>query len=656
MPKYIFIFLLLVSNAFAGDAILIQDYKLTYSGEIDYNHGGTPTMVIKFDDAVGATYTTEVGGFVFDVIATPYRFPDPTYPAGLSGTRGYSWYFGAADRIELTDANGADSLSPTGNFSLLAIVSTITTNASNSTIMGRWDSLGVAQRVFYLYRYSTSIYFKVTKDGTEAGGSVSTVSKSGSYILRERPICIGATYDGSGGDGHAIMTIYPDDDTPAQITNGVAPPWSTGVNSDFTFSSKDGGGDKFLGRFHYAAYWDGVVLTASDYEFLCAQWRGAMAGGGRGFIQSTTSPPAYRLTPLTGTSHPFLIESFVAQAGSPNGTGSGGIYSSRNMTNLVQRGSFETWSGGDASGWVEAVTGSATISGTANFRAHEAYAAYQNHVLATDDSSLTSVCMDIDPAKAYALNFWARKVGGTVNYTYTITSYSDSGCTADATVEVTNNLGDLTTSLTKYTDSIAAGNWAGTAQYATVKFSNDNVSDDVLLDAVQFLEDCTYATDAGCYCDTDATCSCAYSDYEMNQPLALNGTWTIKATIRSPIDGAVATPLRQILYSAKTDGANENQIDFYWASDVLTLSIYDNSDVQHTATVACAKANDVDVDVLARKTSSGRIQVCCDAVCGAVGTDAFMDDIASTLDLGNDGTDGGEIWIRNLKFYRDWRN
>jgi len=94
---------------------------------------------------------------------------------------------------------------------------------------------------------------------------------------------------------------------------------------------------------------------------------------------------------------------------------------------------------------------------------------------------------------------------------------------------------------------------------------------------------------------------------------------------------------------------NNNRVDIYWASDVLTADVYDSSGTKKTATVAAAGNADTDYDIEIQHTTAGSVTACWDSSCGTPVTAATMDGVSITCRLGNDGTSGGDVWIHDLK-------
>ncbi len=246
------------------------------------------------------------------------------------------------------------------------------------------------------------------------------------------------------------------------------------------------------------------------------------------------------------------------------------------------------------------------------------------------------------------MSAWAKKLSGTSSTELSVREYDTAACGTQLAANYAHN-GDLTTDWTKYSVDILAATWnASTSSYRFYLLETGDGSPVIVADSAQMS---TVKSDAGCLCNTTLTCSCSQSVMEIANPLTA-GSWTVTATVRSPIDGAVATPARTIFYVPGTAG-NNNRIQMVWASDVLTCTVYDQAGAAKTSTVAAAGAADTDYAVKMYHSADGRVGCCWDGTCDATeATAALIVEPDSTMYLGGTDTTGGEVWIDDLHYWR----
>jgi hypothetical protein len=600
-------------------------------------------MYVLFDDAVGATYTTEGGSYSLTVNGSPTRVNDGTWPEGLDGSQGYGWEFdGSSDYLSRSDDGAFD---PSGDFSVLAVVRPDTVAAGEDCIAGKYETTG-NEKGWKLCRSADDVVLT-----TSADGSADTTVTASTMLGVHRLSCIVATYDKSATTG----TIYVDEQTAA--TNASMGASVNDSAADLEIGASDTGSTLWAGGIDYVAYYS-EALSAATARKLCRQYRGLLSTIGNAVSVSSASPPAIPLAPPDSGTQPFLVDqpANTTQVGSP-ASGSGGIYAAAAIDNLVQRSSFETWGGaGDATGWTEATGGSGAVAEDTSAVAHGGSSAKLTCTAGADSWSLTSACLDVDPSKDYTVGLWGKKASGTTNLSITVKGWSNAACDADEESEYTSTPGDIASDWTKYpasSFSIASGDWEATTDYATVIISDDcsGGAGVQYIDAVHLHEDRTYRTDAYCGCDTDATCSCTDVIASIGNPMSINGTSQIDATVRSPVDGA-ETGARRVVYAAGTGGGDENAIDVTWMQDYLTCGQHQSGGDLAGGGVPAAGNADTDYDVTAYHVSSGSMGCCWDGSTCVGAEKTTRDDIASTLYVGADDTSGSDAWVTGLEFRR----
>jgi hypothetical protein len=201
---------------------------------------------------------------------------------------------------------------------------------------------------------------------------------------------------------------------------------------------------------------------------------------------------------------------------------------------------------------------------------------------------------------------------------------------------------------TQVCKTINPGDWGGTtSSYSVIlKEYGDNVV--VVFDDVIMLRN-EDEHDISCICTGGSSCTCDMHDVSIDDHGLSVGSWTIETDIRSANDWGDATS-RYIAYLPGTAG-NNNRFDLYFASDVLTFVAYDKTGTAKTATVAAAGNADTVYTVKAVHAADGDIWVCWDGTCGTRVSGAEFDGLSTSLQIGSDGTNGGDLWFQDLKIY-----
>jgi len=647
---------LLAGSGWYFESGYVRGYHMDSSGVIDPNYPGTPTACWDFDSAVGGTYTDDCAAtYSMTVNGSPSKVDDATWPSGLSGSQGSAWEIdGAADYLSRADDGTFD---PGGDFSVQFVITPELSSASMP--FGKWIA-GTNQRGWVIYLAANgTISLYLSDNGTGGAGHQSYVSKA-TACSAYRPAFITATYDYIS-DGNSVATLYVDNLSTATNSSMDGPVFNS--SADFRIGADGAAGNKYKGDVHQFTYYDGIVITEAQHDEMFARWQGrsSTAGDTVRVTVSSASPPAIPMAyPSSGT-QPFLVDQPAnsGYVGSP-ASGSGGIYSAGAITNLVQRASFETWAGaGDATGWVETKTngnGSAAITEENTIVAHGGSSVKMVLTGTTSIAKIHSSFCVIGGAGSsdVYLSIYEKKSGGITATDIIVTEYDAANCTSYLQDTTVLSAQDVTTSWAEYGGLMASGSWhASTSSYKIVIREQCNGGCTTYIDAVQARVAST-PTDAFCGCDTDASCVCNLVDItDDNPPTGMTGgSWTFEATVRSPIDGAEATPVRQIMYVPATSG-NNNKISLSWASDVLTCSVWDSSGTEKSSTVAAAGNADTDYAVKCSKSSAGVVTACWAGSCDATpATGATTAGIGSEMVLGSDGSTGGDVWVNDPVIYR----
>lgn len=642
MRRLLILILLLSPLAFAGDAVVIRDFPFAYSGYVDVNHGGLATMWIDFSqDPSGATITTSDGGYTLTKAGAPARVNDGTYPSGLS-TQGYAHRLdGAADYWYRADDGTFDF---GDDFTIHAAITPDTVAAGEDCIVAKYETTD-NKKSWKLCRSADGIVFTMSADGS----TDTTVTKA-SCLAAHRPAFITATYDKSG----TTADVYVDN--LAVATSGAAAADLYDTTANLEVGASDTG----------ATLWDGLISelvlvpaykTEADHLFAWRQYQGRMSTTTNVASVTSAAPPAVIMAPPASGTEPFIIPqpANASYIGSP-ATGSGGIYGAAAITNLIYRSAIcETQDGSShPQGWVTAETagdGSAAVDCSTDTVAHGARSLKVVLTGTTSAANITSACITTGIGSDVYLSAYNKCTSGTCASRLGLAEYDNADCTANLAFNAVLNFMSGT-DWEKQDAVFAAGSWNGATSSFTIYLNeNGNGGTTAYWNSPQ-LRVASTPTDAFCGSDADAAAVCTILDVTSGSEALSAASWTITATVRSPIDGAEATPVRTILRVPATAGDN-NKITASWASDTLTLSVFDSAGAEKTSTVAAAGNADTDYDIVLKKNAMGQIWACWEGTCDATpGTAALTDGVGSEIVIGSDGTTGGDVWVRDLKIYR----
>jgi hypothetical protein len=363
---------------------------------------------------------------------------------------------------------------------------------------------------------------------------------------------------------------------------------------------------------------------------------------------SSASPPAVMIDTLASATEPFL----VTPSANDTLVGPWGLNTPPATDNLVHRGSFETCAGSNPTGWWLHPEHGSGASDLVCDTAHKAKGTNSIKVTTTAvDGSvvIASNCMAIDDAKTYTFQTYYYGDATDENADFSVREYSDACSTLVNTKACFS--GDMPANWSF--QSCTLSGWDGSTAYIEIYFYITNLpsaSTTVWVDDISAFEG-SDVTDSSCTCDTDATCTCS-AIIPSIATKATAGTWQFEASIRSPIDGADASPVRQIIHIPETGATNKDRVDLYWASDTLTLDVYDKDGTKITATISAPGAANTSYEIKAYHTDDGRIGVCWAGSCGTEATGAITITPNNTTYLGAFASDGGNIWVDDIVWSR----
>ena len=633
MLRYTIILLLIHSSALAQNHFCGKQIISGSGGGVEYpfdtsglfNTAGAKFWINFSQDPSSSPITDGTGDYQFVVNGTPVRRFDGTYPAGIGGTEGYRWdHDSTSDGLTRADDGSLDF---TTQFTLVVVTTNLDISSGAGNLWLRKKS-STPDMGYRLYMFIDDVYFNTYNTTT------TTIQKN-NVGLAGKVNCAVATMDGTGGVGSSTSYLYVDEYSSSTSSTmnpvGAAPGVPTQIHMP---SSKSG-------IMHYAAYYSDAAWTEAQSRSFCRNFYGLMSNDGNHVSVTSSSPAA---TYLTTTGAPSYLVSTSADTAI---IGAYGFYAHPDIDNLVQRQSFESWPTWDET--TVAGDGSATVAQVSTATSAHGYSHISMSLAGTTSSATVhSACVTSGISADLYVQVQAKKTAGTTSSAVRIHEYSDASCSTSISTTDIRAAGDVTSDWAEYGGKFAAASWNGpTAGWKIEIHETCNGGCISHFDAVQAASRAE-ATDSYCVtCDTDATCSCTASISTIPQPLTAQG-WKITATIRSPIDGASATPVRNILTVPGTAG-NNNRIDLYWASDTLTLDVYDSSGTKITATQTAAGNADTDYSIEATHTAAGVITACWAGSCGTPAVAATMGGISATCRIGNNGTLGSDMWIRNLK-------
>lgn len=605
-----------------------------------------PTFEITFDQVPPGdtnTFTAETGQTLTQHSAPTQRH-DGTWPNGLSSAsgQGHEWVFdGTDDYISSTIGP------PAGSFSV-ACVYTPTNN--HGVIAAQADTYGSGHLGWMLYYAAdhNTLYFDVSDDGTTAGGHYSSLTKATSGLGKTHFTAITYQYV---ADGTSVAKMYTDELAVQTSSIFDGPVYASASN--MSLGGDADGGYNLGGSNSHCARWDGTVLTAAQVQSFRRYWLG-LANRQDNQITVVSAAPASVMVaaPNSGT-EPFFRDTGanLTQIGSP-ASSSGGIYGSKDITNLAQYGSFEVDAGGGhPTGWtvLEFVgDGTCAIDLDTTTMVHGTTSVKCVTTGTTSYASIKSACVAVDKTKDYRFDYWTKHSAGAADQYVDIFSYSDAACTLDGSLVHETHTGDPGASWELKTGTVTAAEWPVTTAYAqTNLYANFHAAGTVYVDGAMFTQSTT-KTDAGCWTSAAASAVCNYTNASMTNPLT-SGNWEIDFTARMPVAWST-TDLPYFFYVPGTVG-NQNRINLLPYSNQISFSVYDSGGTSHDAAVACAKAANVDVAVKAVHTSLGEVYVCCDGTCGTSVTGATMAAPAVTAYVAGTASAGSDAWVKDLNFY-----
>lgn len=536
--------LLVSSGTMAGN--VVRSYHLDRSGlgssDLCDTTAGCPTLGIWFDNAVAATYTAEVGGQVLTVNGNPTRVAAGTWPAGFSGSPGYSWRMdGTGDYLSLADASGA--FSSQGAWSVSCAVIPRYGFASGDVLAAKWNTTE-DKRSWRLYTGGTSVVLDISSDGK--AGTITTLTKA-SALAVNRLSWITASCDGAGNcsvwvDGLSVATSAV-----------MGDPYEG--NAAFTIGADaEAAGDGPV-EFYRCVYQD-AALTSADHLRAWRRFRGMFDSSAmNAFTWNAATAPDLQVALPADAVEPFIVgmpsnSGMLGKAG-----GCSGMYGSGAVTNLCQRSSFETWAGGAPTGWTEAVTstgdcaqGTRTVHGSSSARC----------TLADNDDAvtLTGACLTVVGATAYRLSGWARLESGTGLLDLVIIEDDSADCATPTTITSVVDDAVPTAAWAKYAGNITTQ--AGTIR-AQVRVSVPAAAAQVLDVDGLLLMTGTYDRDSYCFADTDASCVATASIPGSPSAISANGAHTIEMTVCSPWAGPELTS--SVLFMSDGNGGAANSVD-----------------------------------------------------------------------------------------------
>jgi 6-phosphogluconolactonase (cycloisomerase 2 family) len=304
-----------------------------------------------------------------------------------------------------------------------------------------------------------------------------------------------------------------------------------------------------------------------------------------------------------------------------------GMYVSGANTNLIAgRQSLETWAAGSPTGWVETNAGACNWTQDLTTRADN-----RSSALATEDGSgtyLTGPCSTGGIGAEIEFSAYAKKVSGTPTCTLSLAEYSVNNCTgALATTAIVSPI--LTTSWAKYKAvwdgwNVSTLSWTPIISCTTATAASSN------WDAISMRSTAVVPSQSS-FCGVDAatTAVCNATVVSGTNNIG-NGSFHFRMTVNTPYDWTL--PTSELFYVPATPASNRNKMSLTATTNTLSWSVWNDADIQKTATVACAGTANTDVTVDAYHTAVGGIKVCCNGLCGTTTTGA---DLAKSVVAGD---------------------
>jgi hypothetical protein len=609
------------------------------------------------DDCSGFTMTYQAGGGAATLV------DDGTYPHanGIGGTQGEAWDFDGSAYLERADTGDFDmdlTNNPGGNFSFQFVVTPRDLSATGVIIQKYIFGGGRSYRI--LATNTGQISLVVSNDG--AGET--SMSTGGAAIALHRQSFVTVTYQYVGA-ANSIGTIYVDNLATSQSAVQEGPIFDSAA--DFVIGANNVGAETYTGVIHDVAVYKGIIITEAQHNEQFAVWQGRKAQAGPAVLTAVTSasPPATLAAPGMFIDNPANS----IYIGSPV-SGSGGLYGAADLTSKWWRGSCETCAAGDCTGW----TITENVGGGAGTLTADCDTTTSVH-------GSTSILFTSDgggaPKAAYAdgacqVNWIGQDVSLVV---YGITATGAASCSVQlleydtavcGTLLATNTVwgaGDPGAAWAELSGTVAAAAWNGATSswLPRIRCDDTGAAYTVNFDAAMALQSAaTYDSDAVCVTDAaaDAVCNAVLSSIAT----PINLRYTIEATVRSPIDGAVATPQREFIRIPQTGGGGANQVRMYWSGDTLYCIQEDSVGALFFSSVAMAGNADEDWDTrMTHDPTSGDIGCCAKIstatawTCDATPASSITDDMNATTYVAGSAAAGGDIWVRDLRFYRRLR-
>jgi hypothetical protein len=242
------------------------------SKDLSAKVNATPKLKLHGDESLNSTSVTLNRG------STSYSFTKNGRPQnGTSKAEGaYFQMNGSSDWLSLPDASGGSDFdfSAAGQKFSVTVTYTPMSITGSQGIIDKWNDSGVDKRQWMIYQSTSTINFFVSKNGLSGGGNWSSLNITGALEVG-KPVMITATYDGTLGDGNAVMWLYVDAATAAapvyqaSSTTAVAPIY----NSDADLKVGAWSTNYFNGKIHYTAVYDGHVTTLAEHQAMYAGWK-----------------------------------------------------------------------------------------------------------------------------------------------------------------------------------------------------------------------------------------------------------------------------------------------------------------------------------------------------------------------------------------------
>ncbi len=233
------------------DSLTLEPWKLNKGVNPGF---ANPTMTARFESDVYATgtYTTETGAKNFVVNGdTKHQ---------VSQTMGDWFAFdGTGDYLVRTDS----AFNPSGDFTVVAIVTPATVAAGGKVIASKWITAG-NQHGWSFWQSGADVNFGRTTDGTD--GTLLTATEAAALTAGKTSL-ITASYSTTSG----LMVVVDGMAAATQAATGVVYPstgnFLIGCNADLS--------PYFNGKIHLVKYIDGYAATTTDHTNMLAQLKQA---------------------------------------------------------------------------------------------------------------------------------------------------------------------------------------------------------------------------------------------------------------------------------------------------------------------------------------------------------------------------------------------